>query len=185
MKLRRGFKSEANKYAREFRAELGLRSHDSLNPWHLAEHLAIPVNPLSELRDEIPDAVSHVMEYDQAAFSAVTLCQGYKRLIIHNDAHHPKRQANNIAHELGHAILGHPPMPPLNDYGCRNFNRELEDEADWLGATLLISEEAALHIAELRMTVCEASDRYGVSEKLVQWRLNATAAFRRVAKKRS
>ena len=51
--LRRGFKKEANEYAKEFRQELGLRAHDPLCPWKLAEHLAIPVKPLCHIKDEI------------------------------------------------------------------------------------------------------------------------------------
>src|SRR6266567_2396404 len=42
MELRRGFKSEASDIAREVRGELGLGMLEQLDPWLLAEHLAIP-----------------------------------------------------------------------------------------------------------------------------------------------
>jgi hypothetical protein len=42
------------------------------------------------------------MEQDRESFSAVTIIDGYRRRIIHNDSHHLLRQASNIAHELGH-----------------------------------------------------------------------------------
>jgi hypothetical protein len=49
MALRRGFKTESNERAREFRVELGLAPHAPLSPWALASHLGIPLMRLSEL----------------------------------------------------------------------------------------------------------------------------------------
>jgi len=180
--FRRGFKTEVNGYAREFRADLGLSPHDSLCPWSLAEHLAIPVDPLSSYTSEIPEAVQYYASNDSKSFSAITICDGYRRRIIHNDSHNRRRQASNIAHELSHGILGHMPMPVLDSNGCRHFNREQEDEANWLGPALLISEEAALHIAKLGMSIDDASDLYGATKDVITMRLNVTGAKKRVAR---
>ena len=49
MILRRGFKTEANKYAREFRLELNIPPDGPLCPWRLAQHLLVPVFKLSVL----------------------------------------------------------------------------------------------------------------------------------------
>jgi Zn-dependent peptidase ImmA (M78 family) len=181
MKLRKGFKSEANAYAREFRQELGLQLSDPLCAWTLAEHLAIPLMKLSELKNKIPEQHFHyVTKQEQAIFSAITIFKGHRRLIIHNDAHHPRRQASNIAHELSHAILGHPPTAPLNEYGCRHFQKEIEDEANWLASSLLISEEAALHIVKTNMSISEAVRIYKVSHALILMRINVTGARKRI-----
>jgi len=185
MSLRRGFKKETNGYAREFRTELGLRAHDPLCPWKLAAHLEVPVVPLSQLQAEI--AVHHIdylMGHDRQCFSAVTVFRGYRRMIVHNDAHSKNRQASNISHELSHAILQHPPMEPFGDYGCRNFNKGLEDEANWLGPALLISEEAALHIVDNGMTIPQAVEHYGVTKEVVTMRLNVTGAHKRITARR-
>jgi IrrE N-terminal-like domain len=173
--LRRGFKTEADAYAREYRKELSLRPHDPLCPWILAQHLEIPVDSLSAYT-EIPEAVAHFMEHDRESFSAITLCDGYRRRIIHNDSHHLLRQASNIAHELGHSILGHIARPVLDKHGCRHFDVEQEDEANWLGPALLISKEAAFHIAKTKMSVVEASRVYLVSEQVITMRLNMSGA---------
>ena len=173
--LRRGFKSEADAYARELRKELGFRPHDPLCPWRLARHLEIPVDPLSAYT-EIPEPVAHFMEQERESFSAVTIIDGYRRCIIHNDSHHLFRQASNIAHELGHGILGHIPRPVLDEHGCRFFDVEQEDEANWLGPALLISKEAAFHIAKTKMSVVEASRVYQVSEQVITMRLNMSGA---------
>jgi len=171
--LRRGFKTEADAYAREFRRKLSLRCHDPLCPWRLAQHLEIPVDPLSAYT-EIQEAVAHFMEQDRESFSAVTIIDGYRRCIIHNDSHHLFRQASNIAHELGHSILGHIPVPVLDEHGCRYFDVEQEHEANWLGPALLISKEAAFHIAKTKMSVVEASRVYQVSEQVITMRLNVS-----------
>lgn len=180
MGLRRGFKTEANKYAREFRQELGLELHAPLCPWRLAEHLAIDILALSALHESIPDAVHHLMHVDRKSFSAGTVFCGLKRLVIFNDSHPRGRQASDIIHELSHAILGHPPSIPFNDYGCRNFNKEIEDEANWLGPALLISDEAAIHIVKQRINETMAAQYYGCTTSVIRFRINMTGALRRI-----
>lgn len=179
-KYRRGFKAEANEYAREFREELGLRHYEPLSPWALAEHLLIPVISLSDLEEQEPDKVNHLIYADPQCFSAATVFNGSKRLIIVNEAHSEGRQASNLSHELAHGILGHPPTEPFNEIGCRNFHKELEAEADWLGPALLISEEAALSIAKLQMDFSRAARQYGCTKHVVQMRVNVTGALKRV-----
>jgi Zn-dependent peptidase ImmA (M78 family) len=182
---RRGFKTETNDYAREFREELNFKSHDPLCPWALAKYLEIPVEPLSNYKSEIPEAVIHYTEKESDSFSAITVCDQYRRLIIHNDSHHLHRQAANIAHELGHGILGHMPMPVLDEYGCRYFDREQEDEANWLGPALLISQEAAIHIVKTGMTIEDASVIYGASKQVVKMRINVSGAQKIVSRSSS
>jgi len=180
MAVRRGFKTEANDIAREVREELGLRFIDPLDPWALARHLEIPVVPLSHFSSLATDAVHHFHRVDRAAFSAVTVFDGSRRLIVYNDSHTTGRRASDLAHELAHALLLHRPGPALDHRGCRRWNAEQEDEANWLAGALLISEEAALQIARDGEPVDEAAKRYRVSQAMITFRLNVTAAFRRV-----
>lgn len=179
VKLRRGFKTEANYYAKEFRLELGIEPYAPLCPWKLAEHLAIPVVPLSEFHNIIPKAVRYFTEKDTKSFSAITVFDNTRRLIVHNDSHNRLRQASNLAHELSHGILQHQPDKVFNECGCRNFNKEYEDEANWLGPTLLISEEAALHIVRSGMTLDEAVEYYRATKEVINMRINVTGARKR------
>jgi Zn-dependent peptidase ImmA (M78 family) len=181
--LRRGFKTEANEHARELRAELGLPPHAPLSPWTLAAHLGIPLMRLSELATAEPAAVRYLTCSAPDVFSAATLFAGYSRLIVYNDAHHPRRQAADLAHEISHGLLGHPPAPALDPFGCRQFNRAHEDEANWLGPALLISEEAALHIVEQRFTLDAAISIYAVSRDLITMRIGVTGAERRMQRR--
>lgn len=182
MAFRRGFKAHANKHAKELREELGKKPHESLCPWDLARLLEIPILTLSSLANSDPVAVETLRNKCQDEFSAISVFSGRKRLIVHNDAHHPYRQAANIAHELSHAILLHPPTPPFNVDGKRNYSddvAEVEEEANWLGPALLISEEAALHIVKSGLTLAQASEIYSASEALIRMRINVTGAVKR------
>ena len=183
MKLKRGFKKESNEYAKEFREELNKKPFEPLCPWSLANHLLIPILKLSEIDEK--EAVQYLTVTNQEVFSAVTVFNGRKRIIVHNDSHHPRRQTANIAHELSHAILDHPPTPPFTDTGERFLNKkiqEFEDEANWMGPGLLISEEAALHIVRKKIPMLDAVALYGVSQQLIQMRINVTGAKRRVSR---
>lgn len=182
MSLRRGFKSEANAYAREFRAELGLSVSAPLCPWALARHLEVPIVPLSHLRRSASDAVRYLMTLGRESFHAVTVGHGphgTRRTILHNDGNALTRQASDIAHELSHVILGHPLDTPFDRDGNRCYNQEFEAEARWMGPALLVSEEAALAIVREGISVVEAAARYKVSHDLIDMRLNVTGARKR------
>lgn len=132
MALRWGFKSEANAYAREFRAELGLAAHSPLCQWRLAEHLGFKVQPLSGYMDLHDRQVLHfTTPKGQKEFSAVTVFTEDGPVIIHNDWHNAKRQAANLAHEAAHGILHHRPSALLNG-DRRAYDAVMEEEANWL-----------------------------------------------------
>ena len=78
------------------------------------------------------------------------------RLVVYNDAHDPVRQRSDLAHELSHALLQHPPKPAIDHRGCRDWDPEMEEEANWLAGALLVSEEAALTIARRGMSPTSA-----------------------------
>lgn len=173
MALRRGFKTEANALAVSLRRELRLDGHAPLCPWQLAEHLNVPIGTLSDLRRFEPEGVRYLTAHGRELFSAVTIFvgrRGRKRFVFHNDAHSKPRQAANLAHELAHAILCHPPTPPFMP------DPTAEEEAKWLGPTLLVPNEAALHIVETRMPARSAQSLYGVSSALLQMRINVSGA---------
>jgi hypothetical protein len=123
MPLQRGFKAQAERTAADVRDELGLKLDDRLDPLDLAKHLGIPVLSLSSLPDIAPgtegiaDAVAH-LRAERGALSAVTVFFGTARAIVNNDANLPARQASNLAHELAHGLLLHPPTPALDRRGC-------------------------------------------------------------------
>ena len=178
--MRRGFKAQTNRMAREIRGELGLGPTDPLDPWKLAAFLEIPVIGLTDLAQAVPKAVRHFRQIEPGAFSAATVFGGIRRIIVHNDTHSPGRQASNVTHEIAHGLLFHEPIPAFDEHGCRTWRDEVEDEAQWLAGVLLITEEAAVAVARGNLPVAVGAARYGVSEKMMQYRLNMTGAYRRV-----
>lgn len=187
MGFRRGFKADAERLAAGTRQELGLGLYDRLDPLLLAQYLDIPVWSISDLATqadaapELATAVAVLHHEELAAVSAFTIFRDSRRVIVHNDAHSPGRQASNQCHELAHGLLLHPPSPALDRQGCRNWNADYEDEASFLGGALLIPARAAWRIAGTGTSLADAAVQYGCSEQLVRWRTNITGASKRMA----
>ena len=109
----------------------------------------------------------------------MTLCGVSPKAIIYNDAQSSGRTAADIVHELAHLLLLHPPHRLSDATGRRHFDAELEAEANWLGPAILVSEEAALAIVNGGLRLSDAATAYGVSQELMQMRLNVTGAWKR------
>ncbi len=181
MKFERGFKAYANRIALEVRKDLNLDPISPLCPWSLADDLYIPVVRLRSLSagsSALAGHVDYLANRQPQVFSAITVFRGTRRLIVHNDAHAPARQRSDLAHELAHALLLHPPHPAFCSNGDRTYNRQLESEAGWLGPVLLVSDEAARWAAVRKMTEAEAAHHFGVSLDLMRFRLRMSGAFR-------
>ena len=177
--MRRGFKKESENTAMSVRAELGLKSTQPLDPRALAEWLEVPVEPISCLTgDGIAAFVDHLRSEGRTMFSGVTIFPDYpsrRRVILYNDANTPARQNSDIAHELSHGLLLHEPRHAIVN-GCRDYNRDEEEEANWLAGCLLIPREAAVRLAKSRTPKAQLAAEFGVSEKMYDWRLDVTGA---------
>lgn len=181
MSLRRGFKAEAEWYARDVRQSLGLEACAPLCPWALADHLGYAACSLGEFADAHPGEVALLRRRTgPRGFSAITVCWGENRLIVVNDGHAATRQAADVAHELAHGLLMHEPMPLLGANRSRHYNEVQEEEAHWLGPALLVPYEAALRIARERLPTPDAAARFKVSSRLMEMRLRVTGVLRRV-----
>jgi hypothetical protein len=178
--LRRGFKGECESLAAAIRAEIGLSTSEPLDPRALAAHLDIPVHPVSSLRGNGPAAaaIDYVRTVDPAVLSAMTIFPGWPRrhrVIIFNDVSTPQRQNSDLAHELAHGLCLHEPRHAIV-HGCRDYSKTEEDEAAWLSGCLLVPRAAALAVAMSGTPVERAAQEYGVSTRMMSWRVNATGA---------
>lgn len=182
--MQRGFKTEANAIVREVRDELSLSLTSPLDVRRLAEHLDIPVVPLSGFREDAPHAVRLFLNGGQELFSGVAVFSGTNRMIVYNDAHVEGRQANDITHELAHGLLLHPPTAAVDGRGCRVLDSDIEAEANWLSGALLVPEEGALQIVRDGWSLDEAAEKYRVTPKMVRYRINMTGARKRVERMR-
>ncbi|HET8892202.1 MAG TPA: ImmA/IrrE family metallo-endopeptidase [Candidatus Angelobacter sp.] len=180
--MKHGFKAEAERISTELRAELNLDSDARLDPRELAEHLAIPIINLTRLSRAAQGSSFGPYFTDTApdSFSAVTVFEGYSRFIVHNDTHHPHRQSSNLTHEISHTVLEHDPAPVAASDGNRFWDSEIEEEASWLGAALLVPREAALQMILTGCTPEEIAVHFGVSDALCKWRIRQTGILQHV-----
>ena len=180
--FRYGFKAEANRWANDLRDDIDLLPHEPLCPWRLSDHLCVKIYNISDL------PTSTEIEYltsvkGRKEFSATVCFSGIKAFVINNDALPPKRQASNIAHELAHVVLRHPPNELFDQNGSRTFIKEMEDEAEWLGPALLVSEAAAVRAYGLirsgKKTIKALSDEWNITANVIQMRINVVGAKKR------
>jgi len=183
MSLRRGFKAETSRIAAQLRQDLQLAPEAPIDLYAVAALLGLVIVPFSHFANRCPDEVTHLMKVDPTAWSAGLIDVGAsKRIILHNDAHSPRRQRSNIAHEIAHVLLGHTATLPLDAMGCRNIDRDVEEEANWLGGVLLVPDAAAVHIVRRSLSIEDACRQYGVSADLLRMRINMSGARRRVGR---
>lgn len=176
MALRRGFKKEANDLAIEFRKELDIAPHLPLCPWVLADHLEIPILPISKLGT----LDSHIMQYFQGkncqlSAAAIRVPESGK-CIIFNDHHTDARQASSVAHEIAHIVLMHDATQIIHDNGTRKFDSVIEEEASNFGAILQIPDVAARHIVDNALPANRVCKDYKVSAAMLNWRLRMSGA---------
>ena len=182
--MRRGFKTEAEADASRLRRELGLHDTDRLDPFALAEYLYVPVLPLQRLltHGANPLAVAFFKSAGRDVFSAATVTDesGYS-IVVYNERHADVRQCSNVCHELAHIILFHEPSEFVDEHGRRFWDREREDEAGWMGATLLVPRRGMLTLLDRGAQLEDLATNFGVSVPLVNWRVQTTGVQRQVA----
>jgi IrrE N-terminal-like domain len=71
------------------------------------------------------------------------------------------RQPTNLTHELSHTLLEHRPRPLAGRDGLRYWNSEVEAEATWLGAALLVPRSGWLEMVKARCSVSQIEQHYG------------------------
>ena len=123
-----------------------------------------------------PDQVAQLRrEADE--FSALLLpVENGARVVLLNYVHSPVRQDSSLAHEASHALLAHSPEILSAGMGCRNFDQQQESEANFLAGCVLITNEAARRIVMSSMSPDTAREYHGVSDQMLQYRLNVSGA---------
>ena len=174
MGVPRGFKAAAERIAVGLRRQMNLPNSAPMDVDALAARLGITIVPLSSFADDLPERVKQLVERDVGAFSASLLHIGGVKVILVNDGHSPRRRNSDVAHEIAHALLAHPPQP-FDHVRGRDFNQGVEAEANCLAGHILIPNAAALHIVKSGGEA-EACDRYGVSSQMLEWRLGVSGA---------
>jgi len=181
----RGYKSWCEKYSVEKRRELGLAPNDPLDAFALAKNLGITVWTPHDVPGLSANMLNILLRNDgktPSCWSAVTLVINNGILVILNSSHSPARQASDLTHELAHRIRGHEAQEvEISSEGLmllKSYNKVYEDEADWLSSCLLLPRNALTHIKKRRFEVSDAALTYGVSIKMLNYRMAITGVNR-------
>ena len=178
MSLPRGFKAWCENVALQIRRELGLAQTARLDPRQLASHLDIEVRTPYDIPGLDQSCIRRLVTEDSGSWSAVTLSSGEKDLVLVNPSHSRGRQANDLMHELAHILLGHEAarvdVAEDGSLVLFTYDKEQEDEANWLAACLLLPRAALLAIRKEGGDLHASAREYGVSQAMLQYRLNVT-----------
>ncbi len=182
--MRRGFKSWCENTAAEYRLHLGLSGDAPLDPRVLARYLGVQVWTPRDVTGLSDKSIKQLTEIDPSSWSAVTIAENGQHLVILNSAHARTRQQNSLAHELAHLILNHrPARTTVSEEGylfSDRYDAEQEEEANWLAGALLLPREGLLDVYRRTRSSAVIASEFGVSAKLVDWRLRMTGILMQV-----
>lgn len=176
MNLPHGFKAQANRIAIGLRRQMHIAAVAPVDLDCLADRLGLSIVPISKFSDWSPASVTQLVARDPGALSALLLRLGRRRLILVNDGHSRRRRNSSIAHEISHVLLAHAPLQLFDSAGCRRLDQGMEDEANCLAGHILVPNEAAMEIVCSGLRPDTACNRYGVSQRMLDYRLNASGA---------
>ena len=182
--MRRGFKAWCERTAYDYRQALGVAPAEALDPRCLADHLGVRVVTPEDIPTLSDTAKRQLIKVDPGSWSAVAIAQRKARLVILNSGQSIARQRSSLAHELAHLILNHTAdQAQLSREGLLlrgSFDREQEDEADWLGGCLLVPRGGLLKAGRRTTDEPTLATQFGVSTDMVVWRLRTTGVLRQL-----
>ena len=175
--FKRGFKSWCEQTAEAVRRQRGMQSWEPLAARSLAENLGARVVPPHELPSLPPDVGKRLIREHSDIWSAITI-SSQPPLIVYNPAHSPGRQNSDLMHEISHLLLSHEParvyIDPKSKVVLRHFDREQEDQANWLSGSLLLPRAALLKIKANRWADEQVCQMYLVSSQMLKYRMNSS-----------
>lgn len=183
--VRRGFKTWCENAARGYRQDLKLKLVDPIDPRKLAKHLGITVWTPSDVPNLQAQHIHRLTVTERDAWSAVTLREGDRSLIIVNSGQEHGRQNNSLAHEISHVELGHKPAKMLTAFDgsmlMADYDPLHEAEANILAGAILLPREALLRKFQEGMSNSDVATHFGVSLDLVAMRRNLTGVGKQIA----
>lgn len=188
--LKRGFKANAEKLAKQYRESLSIHPCAPLCAFKLAEYLAISVYGANEILTQ-PSAINILSgrNGNDCEWSALTMItKAGNQIIIYNPFHSVTRQQSDLMHELAHIICKHERQQIESNFdipfGMRYFDEEQEEEAKCLGSTLQLATPCLLWARKASMATEEIAAHFNASIDMVTYRMNVTGIYRQAFSKR-
>jgi Zn-dependent peptidase ImmA (M78 family) len=187
MALERGFKAWSERVAQAMRAELDLSPEKPLPVQLLAKHLEIQLITPAQIEGLPAEVLHQLTVVDPSGWSAASYELNGSPIIIYNDTSSPGRQSSDISHELAHVIRAHDPsqliLAPDGSFGMRSYDSNQEDEANWLGWTILLPRTALIRCADLKLSSAQIASEFQVSVTLVEYRMRVTGIDRQTQRR--
>lgn len=188
MAFKRGFKSQCERRSAETRKRLGFSPTDPLKARQLAHSIGVVVWSMNDVNGLSAEDFHQLAINDSDAWSAFTLRIENRHLIVFNPSQSDERINSVCMHELSHIVLGHRiHVAHISDAGHLipgNFDKEQEDEADWLAGALLLPRPALLDIRRRTLTDDQIKEEYLVSLKMINWRFRMTGVDYQLSNRR-
>jgi len=184
--MRRGFKSQAEQKAAEFRQRLNCRPDESISIDELAHVLDVEMMSADKL---VPLArLEELNGIQEDAFSAATFRRkDGSRVVVFNPLHSLGRTRSNQAHELAHIVLQHT-VRTIEEVGGLTFvtcDIEQEEEADWFAGCLLLPRDLLYREAKKGRTPIEIATLHETSEAMARFRLNASGVLIQIGRNKA
>jgi len=144
----------------------------------VARHYSVSVWYPREINGVSGADLEHLLGPAREEWSGFTLKIGTRHLVVINSAQSSRRQNSVLMHEIAHIILGHQLASAMftetGDFFPSTYDQDQEDEAAWLGGTLLLPRPALLWMRRRGLLDDEAATHFNVSPDLLQWRIRMT-----------
>jgi hypothetical protein len=187
--LERGFKAWCERTSGSIRKELEVGLASALPLERFADLLGITLWTPEDVPGLQKEDSVELLEASSSDWYAVGLQCGGQSTIIYNPRQSKRRQASDISHEIAHFLLEHEPArlilsesEALADVWLRSYDARQEDEANCLGWTLLVPRDGLASLVRRRLSVPAIADIFGVSEQLINFRVNSTGVRRQYSR---
>ena len=185
MPLRRGFKAEAERLARDIWSAMSLAPADSMDAIKLAKHVGCIVRPADALVDIAK--LEKLYRIQENAFFACTFKLPDDRYaIVFNPLMSDTRRNSDVAHEVAHVVLGHrlSRLERLGDVAFLAGDKQQEDEAAWLSGCLLLPRFVLIHDLRRGRKLRDIARSRVLSREMVDYRVRVTGVARQLAAER-
>lgn len=185
MALRRGFKAEAERLAKDFWGAMCLTPNAAMDAVKLAEHVGCIVRPADTLVGLAK--LKELYRIQDDAFFACTFELSRNRYaVVFNPLMSGTRRNSDVAHEVAHIVFGHSlsRLERLGNIAFLSCDKQQEEEAAWLSGCLLLPRFALIHdLRERRKPDAIARNRM-LSRDMVDYRVRVTGVARQLAAER-
>ena len=162
------------------RKQLGLASHDRLDPRDLAAHLDVSIVDAAELVDI--EELEELERLQAFAFSAATFEIEDRKIVVVSPLRTAGRQNSDIAHELAHVMLRHElsEIRELDGMPFRTCKPHEEEEATAFGGIMLLPRPLLLSAVRRGATIEQIASQYCVTVEMARFRYHTTGVAKQV-----